>query len=900
MPPALFLPESMALLCTLQEDNEPARHGVAVFCLFSLQEERGQLLPARNIWPAVAKALGGDMPLESGFPKPRSEFLVYGACHEHLPVAASHVRVIVNQLDKSLMVFGDRSWSDRGGKKPESFTRMPLDYAHAFGGPGFGQNPFGKGHNSCEHDALPNVEWPHGLIASPKDAPPPAGFNALPPDWPQRAQYLGNFDDAWLRNRWPYFPEGTDPEYYCIAPPDQRFSGYLRGDEKLHIENMHPLRARIDSTLPGKRCRLFCRRREPDAAGPYQELPTVAETLWLLPEQDCGVLLFRAGFLSRDDEASDIESFHAAWEDLDKAPLPASQYAGLFEKQLREKAAAFKPAPPPPAPDDAAPAKAVVESASPEPAPPPAPPPAALGEIGKALATFEADTREHLASQGWSKEEIERALAEEAPEPGFAAEQDEADELRQYLKSLGQDPATLDGMTTLQRMDLVRRLFSDTVEEQLRQMGLSPEFIDEFSEPLPGGDTPVDAVISNALTQLDAAGHDTAELRQALAELDAAAGAVAGLGQKAGSVPKISSKPDLKPPEPTAAPEPPRKPGEPITREGLAALLAAGAPLQGGDFSLADFSGMDLSGRDFSDCDFQRANLRGANLERCNLQRAMLDKAILDEAQLSGADLRHASLRRASMRRTVARGLKASDIFAAHLRMHQAQFHQCDFDNAQIRHAHLEGAVFEDCGLKGAIFYMCSAPQVSFFSCHLGGANFLAANLNEAELRGSIIEGACFAKAKARELRLQGVQGTAADFRRASLVSARGDAETRLDNARFDNADLRSCCWPGASLRQACFDQAWLDNADLNKADLTRASIQRCRMRGATLAKCLLQETDLSDSDMLAGSLRKAKLFRTVLRHCNLYGVDFFKAAIHEPDARQANLKQTLLEGLGL
>src|SRR5947209_7433938 len=80
--------------------------------------------------------------------------------------------------------------------EPLLFTEMPLGYTHAFGGPGYAQNPSGKGVSSSE---LPNVEHAGELVRSRKDKIAPAGFGPYNPAWPQRSGKVGkDYGKAWL------------------------------------------------------------------------------------------------------------------------------------------------------------------------------------------------------------------------------------------------------------------------------------------------------------------------------------------------------------------------------------------------------------------------------------------------------------------------------------------------------------------------------------------------------------------------------------------------------------------------------------------------------------------------------------------------------------------------------
>src|SRR5690606_21215410 len=112
------------------------------------------------------------------------------------------------------------------------------------------RNPVGRGHKS---DELPLVEYIDQQIKRPSDQATPAGFGPISPDWEPRKTMMGTFGAAYVEQYWPGFPGDFDPRYYNAAPPDQQVAGYLRGDEAIELENLHPVRSRFVTHLPGYR-----------------------------------------------------------------------------------------------------------------------------------------------------------------------------------------------------------------------------------------------------------------------------------------------------------------------------------------------------------------------------------------------------------------------------------------------------------------------------------------------------------------------------------------------------------------------------------------------------------------------------------------------------------------------
>jgi hypothetical protein len=170
------------------------------------------------------------------------------------------VEMSVGTISKQLLVLGDRRWvsGPLGGlsmSPPEPFVKMPLTYERAFGGwdnrsedpsehrleP---RNPIGAGFATRrEHlvdQPLPNVEEPRRRIGSWKDRPSPAGFGAIASYWTPRKEYAGTYDEKWMKDRFPMWPEDFDIRFFQAAPEDQQASGFLRGGEGVELTNVDP------------------------------------------------------------------------------------------------------------------------------------------------------------------------------------------------------------------------------------------------------------------------------------------------------------------------------------------------------------------------------------------------------------------------------------------------------------------------------------------------------------------------------------------------------------------------------------------------------------------------------------------------------------------------------------
>lgn len=116
--------------------------------------------------------------------KPRVDVLVRADCHTPggKPMTECPARVTLGAWSKALRVTGNRTWQTgllgASPSAPSPFTRMPIDFTRAFGGPGHDANPAGKG---LSGDDLPNTELPGEPLHRRADRPAPATFGPVSP-----------------------------------------------------------------------------------------------------------------------------------------------------------------------------------------------------------------------------------------------------------------------------------------------------------------------------------------------------------------------------------------------------------------------------------------------------------------------------------------------------------------------------------------------------------------------------------------------------------------------------------------------------------------------------------------------------------------------------------------------
>lgn len=169
------------------------------------------------------------------------------------PVSEMMVDLRVGECHKRLHVTGDRSWT-RGvvglrASRPDPFVRMPIVYERAYGGTcrDKGQvldcesrNPVGRGCHADTASALdqplPNLEAPGSRVRHWDDVAEVTGFAPIPASWQPRLTYAGTYDERWIDERAPLWPEDVRAPFFCAAAPALASPQPLRGGEPVLLE----------------------------------------------------------------------------------------------------------------------------------------------------------------------------------------------------------------------------------------------------------------------------------------------------------------------------------------------------------------------------------------------------------------------------------------------------------------------------------------------------------------------------------------------------------------------------------------------------------------------------------------------------------------------------------------
>jgi len=797
--------------------------------LFSLSDS-SQFLEESQLWDCVNSNLAQEDILDPCMPKPKGEVLIKGKCFtpNAKPLPACKVRIKIGNINKELFVFGNRYWIKKAGiipiiSEPEPFTEMDISWENAFGGLGYEKNPIGKGYSPIktksgkEIHPLPNIEDPNNLITSPSDHPEPASFGPLELTWPQRARKLGTYDEKWLKERWPWFPNDFDWSYFNAAPLDQQIDNFFKGDEEIYIENMHPEKPQIRAKLPGIRTRCFI-TQEIKGKKIFKEIKLNLDTIWLFPNEEKGILIWHGVTPIASEEADDIEHILIVSEKLEEEPKSLEYYQGiLFEEIKKEEMEEveeeveeeiFLPKRPFFTPEEEA----------------------LFREAEEKIAVLEARFREKIKKMGLDPDEVLKKATEYGPpsdDPNeiikWAEEQTAIQEQKfhQRLKELGYDPDEVLKQKKKEPVSFSIKQQIAKLKENLQKFGIK--------------DPEIEKKVAEAERNAEEIEKEFKELIEMFTPIDKKTFLT---GIKTGQ--SFSGK-DLT--------------GLDLSNFELKGVDLSEANLEGVNFSGANLEGANLSGAILTNANFSKAKLMKANLKRCdasetNFSKANLTGADLTEADFSEADMSEVNLLNASLNDTI-------------------------FENTKLQKANFVEAI-----AKGADFTGADLSEANFFKADLTEADFSEAKLDNVNFSQVIATSATFDGAKGKNVVFKGAdlkesradeetffQG--ANFEGSSFIDACWEG-ANLSYANFEKANLDGADFTKCDLKGANFYRASAKGTKFSKANLTEAKMVSVNLFQGAMDKAKLINTDLRGSNLYEVEFLEAEIEKAIFRYANL------------------------------
>lgn len=734
--------------------------------------------------------------------KPQADFSAIGTAYPP-PEATGHfiVRMQVGDHTREIGVIGERTWQhDWSGEKPGKPAQVKatqLSWDNAWGGKDYPMNLLGVGREGLTMHTLVD---PMHLVRSTAEVLPPAIFAPFPSGSPLRRSKIGTYNKEWVETRWPWMPQDFDYTYYNAPDPRQWMKGYLRGDEELVFENMHPKIPVYRTRLPKLRVRCFVNQTTnwsldlmpEDAIREFHEVPMDLDTLWADMDEEKLVLVWRGHTPISSFKLRDIDHLLIATEPLGETPKPPSHYQSVLEAATAPKN-----------PDAAE------------------------------LRKQKSEERKKRIS-----DKVSTALAAVAK-----ARSDSMAKLHGQLDELAKiNPAGA-------------QKIRDQVSEALRKQssGTPPPAISHADSIV----SPSKQIAASGAAMLATPNLSEEKKKEIVSEIERHKGLIAEASAKGGYEERKAAV-DSK----IAAIFPPKKKISEyrsdrqldmprVRAEGLENADLRGEDFSGLDLAGLNFRGANIRGGSFAGCKLSGADFTRAKLSGVDLSEADLTGAILDGTNLSGCKVEKAHWAGASLNGTKFRGLDLAG----------ADFSQVMGVGADFSSANLTGACFKKASLLKCQFLKATIDHADFSFSQLVSSNFLGVSgkgvvMDYADLtgyrggHGSDYTGGSFRRVTGEKSNWERATLNKTDFLQAVLHRARF-CDSRIDDASYDRADLQFSNFDDALIRRTQMTHANLFKASFSRADLTQAILNGSNLYGGCYWNTILLHAQWDGANIL-------------------------------------------------
>ncbi len=225
----------------------------------------------------------------------------------------------------------------------------------------------------------------------------------------------------------------------------------------------------------------------------------------------------------------------------------------------------------------------------------------------------------------------------------------------------------------------------------------------------------------------------------------------------------------------------------------------------------------------------------------------------------------------------------------------RADLSQANLDGATLDGAVLDEAAITDATLRGARLVGASLTLVDG-----SRADFTKATLTDARFERAMLDGTRFDNVDAEGVGIEECLCVGARFDGAVLVEAEM-ARSNFDEASFVGANLTDARLDGSSLRRANMDGIVADKLRASDgADLSEALLRYARLRGATFARSLCIGTKFTESDLSRASFAEARLEGAELLAVRARAASFTQANMAAASLAGADLLGARFEGADL
>ncbi|WP_454782163.1 DUF2169 family type VI secretion system accessory protein [Legionella sp. WA2022007384] len=827
---------------------------VTIMTMFSFTQ-KGAFLSYADFWKVAKKSFNSSQGefIDLYIPKKKAEFFVKGSCYAYDDnTSTSFVKITLGNMQKQLTVFGDRQWevveSNYHLSKPKYFRSIPINLTNAYGGEGHAINPDGKGYvttDSSNETKVPNVEVPTQLIKLPRDTPPPALLLPHTPTCKYQLDKLGTFNDEWLLNESPYYPGDIDWLYFNRAEEDQQSEHFFKGDEVFTCTNMHAEQSTIKSQLPGLRVRCFYNRiADPES---LRELNLNLDTLWLLPDEEKGILIWHGMLDIQDIATNEIDFIYTVSESLNEPPKDIDYYVKLRNKP-KEMAAQAKPRE----------SRSKTRSAKP---------------VGLDL-DLDKEIREiaQIFHPHKSLDEIEAAKFFKGKTP-----EEVLSEVEQFYKNQNQTVPVFDKFTFERAQKNIHPQQVNHLDYLKKQI-INNEFPEEKK--------------SEILKNLE-------QFKQQFNRLDKVSALTLFRLGRVGKSPYSREEiiRDI-------------QQGKEFASENLAGIDLSDLDLSGMDLSGCNLSECNLSRTRLHKANLSTATLINTNLSEAVLTHANLSQTLIKNSALNRADFKECDMHQAQIEGCSGKECNFSAAFFNYAKLKNCQFNgslflslkanfldisdssfdSCNFSEARMQFANINRCVwvnpnfvkadlshahFDDTKLSNMSGNNLIAPKLSLTKCSIDNLRMEDSNFDHLSFKGTSISKCSFSNCSLSGLNLMNAQLTRAEFIKCVITKLRGNDHTYISTSNFEHCDLSNGAILGGHYEQISIGECDINSSQFINSTVNKSNFSKCNAKKFRFSNCKVDSCLFQDINFFQGIFYSSTFANTEFNHCNLYSIPF-------------------------
>lgn len=903
------------------------RFYLSLGAVYGFELTSGKSLLEQDVWEQISKCEELQL-LDAALPKHQAEFLIYGCAETPEGDARKEllVDIRVGDLQKSLQVQGAGFWQGLPGFKhqqvEETFNRLPLSAAFSYGGQNYSDNPEGLGHEKTktpegeERHPITQLQLLKDLATEPGKPISLAFTGALDLMAPQRQQYAGTYDDAYQAQAMPGLPDDFDFRFCQDALPDQRFdSQHLPTSLSYSLQHLNADYPQLKGQVPFWQVTAWYLQTQPNQQEPeIKQLKLLPETLFLLPNQNLGLVLYRGQVLTARDDARDISALMVALEDS-KASKSEDHYQDQLRKRSDQKNAwRFLLDTQPLLPDQLTCGMALLIESGQMP----------KLELSQLQKTDELKKEQEAKAQKNLDEAVAQAKAINPDYQAPKLEKPEEPEWQKKVKALESKilPKKADGSPDLANIDFdamqeiqlvvdeakvyETQKMLDEVIPKLEQLLQNPDLETQHPQireqienlinpPLPSWPR------HDLNKQLDAMSLSLKEQQQELEALDLpleqkkalevqlsqAVNELLTQKEKLGELALQIKETYLMGAEHQNKCAPILSPRElDAHQKAVRTAIEKGRPLPTDDLADMDLSGLNLDGWDFSYCYMEGVNLTGTSLKGARLYKTILVYAELVNTDFTDADLQEANLGSSHIKGSCFAKANLNKVRLNRSNLQQVNFNQARMDETQWLDTQVQGCDFTQASMRKLNMIEPSWQACHFKQTDLSLGNFVNACFSNCNFEQLIAEGTNFVELIAENT----------SFYQGQMNNVRFVKGCQLSGSDFREASLKMASFRESQLQGSKFDRANLEQADLELGNFTGASFYRSNLFRANLANVNFTNAYLEDANLMEASLYHARVVQADLRGANLYAANFLYMEYGETRFDAANLDRTLLQ----